>query len=63
MNLSKKYDINGNVIITIEISQLDMCRAELPKALTRWYSSLKHPFISDELFYLSEVAESLEKLK
>lgn len=47
-------------VLTIRVNEIDLLRSEVPKAVRQWYESLPEKKLSDELFYLSEIAKGLE---
>lgn len=47
-------------VLTIRVNEIDLPRSEVPKAVRQWYESRPEKKLSDELFYLSEIAKGLE---
>jgi hypothetical protein len=49
------------VVVTFDEKEQFSAIRKIPEAVQQWYKSLKSPKMSDELFYLSEIAEALEQ--
>ena len=52
-------DIPYQTTLTVTINELDLVQSQILKSIRNWYETQKDHKISDELFYLSEIAKGL----